>query len=80
MLCAKTVKEVLPDLIENKDKLERMVAGVNEQIAKKGVELNKFIELHNIKVRGQEVLSEKGEVAAADDDDGPGNSCLVTTN
>lgn len=75
-MCAKTVKEVLPDLIENKDKLERMVASVNEQIAKKGVELNKFIELHNIKVRGQEVLSEKGEVS----DNGPGNSCLVTTN
>lgn len=52
VLCARTVKDVLPELSANKDQLENMVKLGGEQLSKKGVEINKFIEVHNIRVKG----------------------------
>lgn len=61
MLCAKTVKDVLPQLTENKNKLETLVKLANDQITKKGQEINKFRETHNLKIRGQETVIDKPE-------------------
>lgn len=63
-MCAKTVKEVLPQLTENKDKLETLVSMANEQITKKGQEINKFRETNNLKIRGQETVIDKSDTNA----------------
>lgn len=52
VLCERTVKEVLPQLIENKDFIEKTITMVTEDLTKKGQEINKFKDEHNIKVRG----------------------------
>lgn len=53
VLCEQTVKETLPNLIQNKDQLEKLIENGKEQLTKKGLEINKFKEEHNIQVREQ---------------------------
>lgn len=60
MLCEQTVKETLPNLIHNKEQLEKLIESGKEQLTKKGIEINKFKEEHNIRVR-----EESSEPAAA---------------
>lgn len=44
-----------------------MVARGNEQLSKKGQEINKYIEVNNIKFKGQEALIDpKAEAAESD--------------
>ena len=76
MLCARNVKEVLPELEQNKNHLEKMVSTANDQIAKKGVEINKFVEENNIKIKGNE-MNEKPEPAVDVERDNR-NHILVT--
>lgn len=66
MLCARTVKDVLPELTANKDRLENMVGMGGDQLAKKGVEINKYIEVHNIRIKGQDSEAQPEPVAAAE--------------
>ncbi|XP_055376224.1 probable prefoldin subunit 2 [Condylostylus longicornis] len=54
VLCERKVKDVLPQLIENRDNLEKTLEIVTDQLHKKGIELNNFKKEHNIKIRGQE--------------------------
>ncbi|XP_070497589.1 probable prefoldin subunit 2 [Chironomus tepperi] len=53
VLCEQTVKETLPNLIQNKDQLEKLIENGKDQLTKKGLEINKFKEEHNIQVREQ---------------------------
>ncbi|XP_016987648.1 probable prefoldin subunit 2 [Drosophila rhopaloa] len=53
VLCERTVKEVLPQLVENKDFIAKTIIMVTDDLSKKGSELNKFKEEHNIKIRGE---------------------------
>lgn len=50
VLTEQTVKETLPNLVQNKDQLEKLIENGKEQLTKKGLEINKFKEEHNIKV------------------------------
>lgn len=81
-MCERTVAKVLPELIEVKDQLEFMVSRGNEQMSKKGEEINKFIEVNNIRFKGQESLvdpkAEAAAVAAASDDSQGRKQILVT--
>lgn len=52
-MCEQTVKETLPNLIQNKEQLEKLIENGKEQLTKKGTEINKFKEEHNIQVREQ---------------------------
>lgn len=63
VLCEQTVKETLPNLMHNKDQLEKMIESGKEQLTKKGIEINKFKEDHNIRVREEssEPASAKNE-------------------
>lgn len=45
------MSEVLPQLKQNKDQLEKLIENGKDQITKKGIELNKFREEHNIKIK-----------------------------
>lgn len=51
VLCEQTVKETLPNLTHNKEQLEKLIESGKEQLTKKGIEINKFREEHNIRVR-----------------------------
>uniref|UniRef100_A0A1A9W1C4 Prefoldin subunit 2 n=1 Tax=Glossina brevipalpis TaxID=37001 RepID=A0A1A9W1C4_9MUSC len=53
LLCERTVRVVMPQLIENKDLLEKNITKVTEDIIKKGEQINKYKQEHNIKFRGE---------------------------
>jgi len=54
VLAEQTVKETLPNLVQNKDQLEKLIENGKEQLTKKGQEINKFKDEHNIKVKSTE--------------------------
>lgn len=57
VLCEQTVEVVLPQLVSNKEQLEKLIENGKEQITKKGMELNQYKDEHNIKIRGQDTAS-----------------------
>lgn len=61
ILTERKVKDVLPVLIANKEKLSELIAKLSDQLTKKGEELNEFKEKHNIRIRGVEDLKEEKE-------------------
>lgn len=50
---------MLPVLVTNKERLTELIAKLNEQLAKKGDEINEYKEKYNIRIRGQEALKEE---------------------
>lgn len=69
VLCERTVKDVLPQLNEAKDQLDKIIASKHELLTQKGIEINKFREKHNIKIKGQGDAPEVEAAAAADSDE-----------
>lgn len=63
VLCERTVKDVLPQLMENKEFIAKTIATVTADLSKKGVELNKFKEEHNIKIRGEQIGTDAAKSA-----------------
>lgn len=53
VLCERTVKSVLPQLNDAKEQLEKLIAQRQEQLTAKGIDINKFREKHNIKIKGE---------------------------
>ncbi|KAH8303019.1 hypothetical protein KR044_013311 [Drosophila immigrans] len=66
VLCERTVKDVLPQLVENKDFIAKTITMVTEDLSKKGVELNKFKEEHNIKIRGEQLGADGSKASEAE--------------
>lgn len=64
-MAEQTVKETLPNLMQNKDQLEKLIENGKEQLTKKGIEINKFKEEHNIKVKDEASEPAKSEAPAA---------------
>lgn len=58
ILTERKVKDVLPVLVTNKEKLIELIAKLNEQLLKKGDEINEYKEKYNIRIRGQEDLKQ----------------------
>ncbi|XP_019877044.2 prefoldin subunit 2 [Aethina tumida] len=52
VLTERKVKDVLPVLISNQENLAELIEKLNEQITKKGQEINEYREKHNIRFRG----------------------------
>lgn len=52
ILTERKVKDVLPVLTTNQEKLKEFIEKLHEQISKKGQEINEYREKHNIKFRG----------------------------
>lgn len=67
---------MLPELTQNKDQLENMVTRGTEQLTKKGQEINKFIEVHNIRIKGQPI--EKSEPAVETESEAGRKQLLIT--
>ncbi|XP_067013407.1 prefoldin subunit 2 [Anabrus simplex] len=61
VLCERTVKDVLPVLITNKEQLGNVISTLSEQLSKKGVELNEYKEKYNIRLRGQDEAATEAE-------------------
>ncbi|XP_058834922.1 probable prefoldin subunit 2 [Topomyia yanbarensis] len=80
VLCEQTVEVVLPQLVQNKDQLEKLIENGKDQITKKGIEINQYKDEHNIKVRGQDTTpaatSEKENV----EDKSSGNRNVLVGN
>jgi len=62
VLVERTVKEVVPALISNRDKLAKLIESLNTQLVDKGAEINGYMEKHNIQVRGQDGKESKKAV------------------
>merc|ERR1711992_405621 len=52
ILSERTVNEVLPALQQNKRQIEEVIEKLKGQLEERGKELNKFVEEHNIQIRG----------------------------
>lgn len=61
VLFEKTVKEVLPVLITNKDLISKVITSLTDQLAKKGTEINDYKEKHDIRIRGQNDIAQQEE-------------------
>lgn len=61
ILTERKVKDVLPVLIEHKSKLTELIGKIEEQLMKKGTEINDYKEKHNIRIRGQEDLKPESD-------------------
>ncbi|RXG53876.1 Prefoldin subunit 2 [Armadillidium vulgare] len=59
VLVEKTVEEILPALVHNRNQLSKLIENLNEKLVAKGKEINEFREKHGIRIRGQEDLQEK---------------------
>lgn len=68
VLCEQTVEVVLPQLVQNKEQLEKLIETGKDQITKKGLEINQFKDEYNIKIRGQDTApAASSEKENADD-------------
>ncbi|KAF0756853.1 prefoldin subunit 2 [Aphis craccivora] len=52
VLVERKICDVLPTLIKNRGEMSKIVKTLNEQLTKKGIEINDFKNKHNIQVRG----------------------------
>lgn len=73
VLTERKVKDVLPVLVTNKEKLTELIGKLNEQLAKKGEEINEYKEKHNIRIRGQEDLKQDEQPAQQSSSETRGN-------
>uniref|UniRef100_A0A914WZF2 Prefoldin subunit 2 n=1 Tax=Plectus sambesii TaxID=2011161 RepID=A0A914WZF2_9BILA len=61
VLVERTVQEVLPALTQNAEKLETLIASLNETMVKKGKDINEYREKYNIRFMNEmEASKEKG--------------------
>lgn len=56
VLCERTVKDVLPELVDCEQMVTKVIENLNEQLTKKGIEINEFKEKHNIIIGEQQDL------------------------
>jgi len=63
VLVERTVKEVIPALISNRDKMGKLIDSLEGQLVTKGQEINGYMGKHNIQVKGQGNEGKKGEDA-----------------
>ncbi|XP_055846077.1 probable prefoldin subunit 2 [Episyrphus balteatus] len=66
VLCERTVKDVLPQLLENKEFIEKTITVINQDLSKKGQQINKFKQDHNIRIRGEQMPDSKEDEKKSD--------------
>lgn len=62
------MKTVLPQLTDSKDQLEKLIESMNEQLGKKGTEINQFREKYNIRFEGMPKQAAESEAASKTED------------
>ncbi|KAH0951371.1 hypothetical protein HN011_007010 [Eciton burchellii] len=61
VLCERTVEDIMPALVTNKEQLMKVIETLNDQVTKKGTEINEYKEKYNIRIRGQDDLQRQEE-------------------
>ncbi|EFN77424.1 prefoldin subunit 2 [Harpegnathos saltator] len=61
VLCERIVEDVMPALVINKEQLMKVIDTLNDQLTKKGIEINEYKEKHNIRIRGQDDMQRQEE-------------------
>ena len=59
VLVERTVKEVVPALINNRDKMAKLIESLDKQLTEKGEEINGYMEKHNIQLKDQPGAAKK---------------------
>ncbi|XP_014211922.1 prefoldin subunit 2 [Copidosoma floridanum] len=59
ILCERTVEEIMPALISNKEQLTKVIKSLNDQLSKKGTEINEYKEKHHICIKGQDIIGKQ---------------------
>merc|ERR1712241_297635 len=67
VLVERTVKEVLPALVSNRDKMGKLIESLEKQLSDKGAEINGYMEKHNIQLKDQQGGPKKEEKAEGGD-------------
>jgi prefoldin subunit 2 len=80
VLCEQTVKVVLPQLLQNKEQLEKLLENGKKQIEQKGQEINEFKLKHDIKIRGDAATAGGATEAAAGEANTGKSNVLVVNN
>lgn len=78
VLCERTVKDVLPQLTDAKEQLEKLIGQRQEQLSAKGVEINKFKEKHNIRIKGEDSGPSEQSTSNAANSEANRNHVLVS--
>ncbi|XP_022164856.1 prefoldin subunit 2 [Myzus persicae] len=78
VLVERKICDVLPTLIKNRGEMGKIVKTLNEQLTKKGIEINDFKNKHNIQVRGGATsMSEEVESQSVEKKADHGGSVIV---
>ncbi|KAL5233269.1 hypothetical protein ACI65C_000679 [Semiaphis heraclei] len=78
VLVERKICDVLPTLIKNRGEMGKIVKTLNEQLTKKGIEINDFKNKHNIQVRGGVTpMSEEVESQSVEKKADHGGSVIV---
>ncbi|XP_041375487.1 prefoldin subunit 2-like [Gigantopelta aegis] len=54
VLVERTVSDVLPALINNKEQMAKLIESFKKKLEAKGADINKYRETHDVKIRGEE--------------------------
>lgn len=74
VLCERTVKEVLPQLVGNKEHLEQACEKLTKDLQKKGTDINRYREEHKIRFQGEQLPESK----SASDENSQNRNVLVS--
>ncbi|CAI6361552.1 unnamed protein product [Macrosiphum euphorbiae] len=78
VLVERKICDVLPTLIKNRGEMGKIVKTLNEQLTKKGIEINEFKNKHNIQVKGGVTpMTEEVESQSVDKKADHGGSVIV---
>lgn len=80
VLCDQTVEVVLPQLVANKEQLEKLIETGKDQITKKGLEINQFKDEYNIKIRGQDGTAGAGAGSDKENADDKSSAAAPSAN
>lgn len=69
VLCERTVADVLPQLTEAKDQLEKLFQSKKQQLTDKGMDIEKFRVQHNIKIKVQGDANDAESASTAESDE-----------
>ena len=67
VLVERTVKDVLPALVSNRDKMGKLIESLDKQLSDKGAEINGYMEKHNIQLKDQQGAAKKDDKSGAGD-------------
>merc|ERR1712080_46462 len=78
VLVERTVKEVVPALVNNRDKMGKLIQSLEKQLQEKGEEINGYMEKHQIQVKQDGPQAKAGAQAPAEEGGEKSGGVLVS--